>query len=701
MTSGTDSRVPVFAPVPAKGTIGRYELVERLATGGMAEIYLARESKGLDRLVVIKKILPHLAVHEQFVDMFLQEARLISRLAHPNVVQIYELGEDQNTFFIAMEYVPGASLRELMRTAALTDVEVPIGVAVSLVVQGCDGAHAAHNLKGPDGKSLGVVHRDISPHNLMVTSAGHVKLLDFGIAKATEIAAEQTRTGALKGKVHYMSPEQCRQEPLDRRSDVFALGIVLWELLTARRLFKRDSDLASMQAIVTGDVWNAQDFRKDLPDKLSAAVHKAICVERADRYESADAMRRALIEAAEADGFRVSADVIAPFVGSVLGERLEKMKHSLEDLDERTVSDQSVSAPSGEATLVDRHGRRSEPGIHDAPTAVDGDPVHTLTGTETRATMVQAPAKSGRRRGLAAMIGLGVIAAALAVGFFLTRPPAIEGPPLVLGFAPTIDPEVLREDIEPLRAWVETRTRRPIDVVIAESYEDLANRLLRGEVHFASLPPNLYLETEARSSKIKPIAFKLFAGAAGSDGYIFARDDVEVRTVADIKGKTFCYPDEKSTTGYKLPMRALRRAGITVIKDIRLKRSGNHTQVLRDVLEGRCEVGATYSGNFLSAGEAGVNVARLQLVTTTGRVPQDAVTAGPEVSDRDRELFQRTLLGFDAKRDLGIPFVGRTEKITGFAPGSEGEYTALRRLLAEEGAGNASPEASSADAGSQ
>ena len=258
--------------------LGRYELIERIATGGMAEIFLALERgvQGLERLVVIKRILPHLAQHERFVDMFLEEARIVARINHPNVVLIHELGEENGSFFIAMEYVAGSSFRTLMRSAAKADIPIPLDVCVGLITQACAGTHAAHEIKGASGEHIGLVHRDISPHNLMVTADGHVKLLDFGIAKATEIAEEHTKTGALKGKVHYMSPEQCQQRGLDRRSDVFALGICMWELCTARRLFKRESELMTMQAIVAGDTWAAKEFRPDMSDELNDAIMRAL-----------------------------------------------------------------------------------------------------------------------------------------------------------------------------------------------------------------------------------------------------------------------------------------------------------------------------------------------------------------------------------------------------------------------------------------
>ena len=310
----------------------RIEPLTRLATGGMAEIWLAREhgAAGLERFVVIKRLLPHLARDEGIVDMFVSEARFVARLVHPNVVQIHELAEDEHGYFLVMEYVAGCTVRELTGALKRTDETLSPDVAVCIVEQACRGAHAAHELTDSSGQPLGLVHRDISPHNLMIGPGGHVKLLDFGIAKATE-AAEATHTGSLKGKSGYMSPEQCRAKPLDRRSDIFALGIVAWELLAGARLYQRDSEYASMEAIVSGDTPLLSDARPDLPYELDDIVAKALATDPDARWQTADAMRRALLEAAEHCGLRPSRDALGARMTQLLGDRLEARKHALRD----------------------------------------------------------------------------------------------------------------------------------------------------------------------------------------------------------------------------------------------------------------------------------------------------------------------------------------------------------------------------------
>src|SRR5262245_48097918 len=235
--------------------IGRYQIVGELATGGMAEILLGKlvGPSGFERPVVIKRILPHLAKRSSFVQMFLDEARVVARIRHPNVVHVHELGKDGDELFMVMEYLDGESLQNVQRRTRKNKERLPLALAAHVVAQVAGGLHAAHELADDAGRPLGLVHRDVSPHNVFITYDGNVKVLDFGIAKFAERATD-TEAGQLKGKFPYMSPEQCRGLPLDRRSDVFSLGTVLFELVTGRRLFARDTGLLAMQAVVSDRV---------------------------------------------------------------------------------------------------------------------------------------------------------------------------------------------------------------------------------------------------------------------------------------------------------------------------------------------------------------------------------------------------------------------------------------------------------------
>jgi serine/threonine-protein kinase len=267
--------------------IGKYKLVRLIAAGGMAEVYLARQAgaAGFQKLVCLKRILPHLARDKQFVEMFLNEARLAARLDHPNIVSIHDLGEANGNYFIAMEFIDGPSLRAVARRAHERGERLPIAEIVKIVCMAASGLHYAHELAGDDGKPLGLVHRDISPDNILVHRNGAAKVVDFGIAKAAN-SGGLTRTGTLKGKVAYMPPEQLRGDPLDRRVDVFALGVVLYELLAGQRPWEGDSEVSLIGRIISEEPRPFASARPDAPGGLTAVIDRALAKDRDARYPS-------------------------------------------------------------------------------------------------------------------------------------------------------------------------------------------------------------------------------------------------------------------------------------------------------------------------------------------------------------------------------------------------------------------------------
>ena len=276
--------------------LGRYEILGRLATGGMAEVFLGRlmGPSGFERVVVLKRILPHLARESDFVDMFLDEARIVAKINHKNVIQVSELGRDGDELYLVMEFVEGESLGGFMRRHWGSEREIGFELAAYVIAEACAGLHAAHELSDEDGRTQEVVHRDVSPQNLMITYDGQVKVLDFGIAKAVDRSA-RTATGTLKGKVEYMSPEQCKAQPLDRRSDVFALGTLLYELATNKRLFRRGNEVAALRAVCEEPIPRPCDVLPGFPPALEEICLKALARDRGARYRSADELRRALV----------------------------------------------------------------------------------------------------------------------------------------------------------------------------------------------------------------------------------------------------------------------------------------------------------------------------------------------------------------------------------------------------------------------
>ena len=282
--------------VKAGGKLGRYTLVERLGRGGMAEVWRAQSSGpgGFKRTVVVKRILPHLAEEPQFVNMFLAEARLSARLEHPNIVAVHELGQVGDEYFIAMEYVRGRDLVTVLR-AHHPNGPPPPGMAAWVLGQIARGLAYAHSLAGDDGAPLRIIHRDVSPSNVMISFDGEVKLLDFGLAKAlAESGDEQTRSGTLRGKFGYMSPEQILGLPVDHRVDVFAAGVVLWEALTARRLFKGETDVQSLALVRAAKVDPPSTVNPTVPPRLDWIALHALARDRDQRYQSCEEMARDL-----------------------------------------------------------------------------------------------------------------------------------------------------------------------------------------------------------------------------------------------------------------------------------------------------------------------------------------------------------------------------------------------------------------------
>ncbi|MEZ4223503.1 MAG: serine/threonine-protein kinase [Polyangiaceae bacterium] len=275
--------------------VGRFEVVGHLASGGMAEVLLGhlRGPSGFEKPVVLKRVLPHLAKQPRFVDMFLDEARLVAQIRHPNVVQVQELTHEGEDLFIVMEYLEGESVASLVRRIVASKRQLPYGMAAHIIAEACAGLHAAHELQDTAGQSLGIVHRDVSPQNLFVTYGGGVKVLDFGIAVARD-RTTRTETGQLKGKFEYMSPEQCLARPIDRRTDVFALGTVLYEISLGRRLFKRANQLLTLRAITREDVPAPRLIDPNYPAELERIVLKALARNLDERYQSAAEMRRDL-----------------------------------------------------------------------------------------------------------------------------------------------------------------------------------------------------------------------------------------------------------------------------------------------------------------------------------------------------------------------------------------------------------------------
>jgi serine/threonine protein kinase len=326
--------------------IGRYRLLEEIASGGMAEIHLGsfEGAAGIEKLVAIKRIKPEHARDADYIRMFLNEARIAATLHHPNVVQTYDSGCESGTYFLAMEYLRGQDTRRIVQALALVGREMPLEVAIAIAHGVATGLHYLHDKRDAAEQPLGLVHRDVSPANVFVTSNGVVKLVDFGIAKAVR-RGNDTRAGILKGKVAYMSPEQCRTEPLDRRSDVFSLAIVLWELTVGRRLFDQGSDLEIMNAIDHVDVPRPSRLVPRYPAALEKIVEKGLARDRADRYRTAEEMQIDLERFAHDNQLAITPRTLSSFVRSLFGENYRTIAALAPENGQAAVSAKPVTQP--------------------------------------------------------------------------------------------------------------------------------------------------------------------------------------------------------------------------------------------------------------------------------------------------------------------------------------------------------------------
>jgi serine/threonine-protein kinase len=266
----------------------RYHLLEKLESGGMAEVFLgeATSVQGFKKRVAIKRVLPHLASHTNFIGMFLDEARLGARLTHANIVSVFDIGKSDNSFFIVMEFVDGTNLKKIMETLRLKEEVFPLKDVIYIAMETCRGLSYAHELVDDDGHPVELVHRDVSPPNILISKRGEVKVTDFGLAKA-RTQLERTDPGVVKGKFSYLSPEVATGQNIDQRADIFALGVCLWEMLAGRRLFLGDTDYETVQAVSNADVPSLIGVHPEVDPQFESLILKSLAKDPDDRFPSA------------------------------------------------------------------------------------------------------------------------------------------------------------------------------------------------------------------------------------------------------------------------------------------------------------------------------------------------------------------------------------------------------------------------------
>jgi serine/threonine protein kinase len=310
---------------------GRYYLVDKIAVGGMAEVFKARifSEGGFQKLLVIKRILGHLSGNDEFVDMFIDEAKISVELQHPNIVQVYDFGKLRDNYFIAMECVEGKDVKGILRKLAERRKILPVEYAACIAHEMAKGLDFAHKKADLQGKPLGIIHRDISPSNILVSYDGEVKVADFGIAKA-QISLYNTKDGVLKGKFEYMSPEQASGEDITPSSDIFAAGIILHEMLTGRRLFKTDSEIKTLNKIKAVDVPLPSELNPTVPARMDEIVMKALSRDPADRFKDCRALQQALIEFMYPSTPDVVRDSLKHFMAELFSEEIAAERERLQ-----------------------------------------------------------------------------------------------------------------------------------------------------------------------------------------------------------------------------------------------------------------------------------------------------------------------------------------------------------------------------------
>jgi serine/threonine protein kinase len=383
--------------------LGRYELLIPIAYGGMARVWAARlhGQRGFSKLVAIKTILPHLAHNPEFERMFLDEARIAAGVHHPNVCEIYELGEEGKVLYLAMEWVNGDSLVHVLRGINGKKADpIDVRIASRIVADACAGLHAAHELTDEDGRLLNVVHRDVSPHNLLVAQEGTVKVTDFGVAKALNQTHQATVAGQVKGKVAYMAPEQIGGMAFDRRSDVFAMGCVLYEAITGVQPFRGENDPQVMQAVLRGTYEPPSKLVRSIPAEVEHIIDRALAPEPRNRFATAERMRVALEEFLAKSGAVVTPTQVGTLVRQRLGPQLDKRR------DHVRAAMQAVQALSPEGAGLrspaasspshsgQSHSGHSHSGQSHSGVMVAAGPVPILTGTPQGAAPMRPPMPS-------------------------------------------------------------------------------------------------------------------------------------------------------------------------------------------------------------------------------------------------------------------------------------------------------------------
>lgn len=620
---------------------GKYRLGRMLGEGGMGAVYEA-EHTGLGIKVAVKLLNEIFASDPSALTRFRREARAAAAIRHDNVVAVTDTGtDDDGVPFIVMELLEGESLSAVLRRERVLQPKDAASVAHQLL----HGLEAAH--------SKGVIHRDLKPGNVLINrgpdGAMQVKILDFGISKFwADTAFNVTETGAVVGTPRFMSPEQARgQSDLDARVDIYAVGVLLYRMLTGRLPFTGRSQEEIIAETIAGDHKRPREIRKDIPESLERVILKAMATDRRDRYPTALSI-------------------------------IKDLRTGFPELPTTTY----LTVPARPAT------GESETGT--APSGI---------GSETRPASPDALRHHARvaRRGLlrnlavaAMLVGIGAAAYVYATrapppsgngGQLDNRVTATAGQPLRFGISRYLPEDQLRREYAPLVGYLSKQVRRPILLEVAEDYVDLAKRMQREKLDFAALSSCDYVRAKRRYPGLTLMATHVTTGGATYEGYIVARADSPVQKLQDLKGRVFCYTHVRSCSGYVYPRAIFRQHGMDPDRDFKTSRiTGDHVRALVTLHEKGCDGAAVFAGLLFESKDHGLAPQQFRILATTERIPYDAYTVRDTLDEKTQRALKTALLALKPNTQLAKSTLGEESRIVGFTQVDDTAYDRVRAI---------------------
>lgn len=640
--------------------IGEYEIIKKIASGGMGSVYVARKEglQGFSKLVAIKQMHPYLELGEDARRRFAAEARIGAALAHPNIIDVQGFASHEQEMYMVMEYVHGFNLRALMK--ARKGEPLPARLAALILREVLSGLEASHGYRTPLGEPEPVIHRDLNPRNILVSEAGQVKVTDFGVA----LIPDQTRGTSLKGTFAYMSPEQANGQPLDHRTDIYSAGIVLYEIITGRRVYQGSSEMETLRLAQQG---LASQLPVDgVPEPLQRAIRRALELDAGRRFADAKSFREALDDYLDGAG-RPTREDLAQLVCPHLPPLTEVLRKSVQvpRRQTRVVKETPSESPrSGQPT-----GKRSRAWIIGL-----GLLSVLVLGVALALWMTREKSTTSRR---AVIDDAG---AAVSVGGVPDM--AIKGEALRVGLGLAGTHQQFEQEWQPFLRYLQAQLERPVELVMTHTQAQLINAFGRGEVDLIHLTAYAYLSLRRVDPAVHPLAMAVIDGQIPYRSYLVAPKRRPYSRLTQLKGKRVCYVDEKSTSGYIAPRLMLRQAGLNEGSFFASEQlSGAPLNALQDLLAGRCDVAAVASTIFEVAPDRGISTDGLRVLARSPVLPRDVFCASSRLERKLLEALGDALLGLDAQRDLGGRWLNRTFGLTGFAPVDEKELQRFEQRL--------------------